>query len=853
MSFKTTYILFGILILVVGVFALTQITHKQPPSDVAYVLPTLHDDKITASDITSVEIQTFEPKYKPQDLVFTRTDSGWQIKDPNVRADHVAVDQVVSDVMRAAREKEGVDVTSDLKQYGLEPPAATITLKKGNDHEWKLNIGDESVGKSSALVYVTSSDRPKEVMGVRRSNLNSLFTRETVASATKSTGKTSDEEVDRIKTLADFRSRELLGEGVVNLPEAVTQVTLQQPKASAVVLKKDEGSHWRFSEPKLGPADADGETASADNKKVTGVRDLLRNLSDLRVASTSKSGKSGSMDDQSTPDFVADNVTNMGTYGLDDDKPSTLRIQIIRTPSTLGRSSSENKEPVTETLLVGNKVDDKYFARLGNEKSVVKIAADKLTPVLQVAADPDPLRSRDLVQADQSKIDAVDIKGPNGLIKLREPETGSWKITSEGSKDERKADSQAISGLLGALTAKKQIQSFPKPSEEAQLGFDQPSATTISLWESGFEKKEAKDDKAAAAKMKDEQHPTVRLTFGKKDEKSVYVRRDADGEKTIVAVPVSVLDKVSEPAVAYLDRALPKFAASAEVTKLSLDRAGETFDVVRSDAKNAWKFDKPKDLAGRPADARNVEQIIGDLRDLVAERLVAENPTDAQLDTYGLKTPAIKANLSVKADKKNEDWTYLIGRETDDKSGYYVKQGGHGLVFVVRAPVVEALKAELQDPTVFHFNPDTIREIKITGWRKAMGFNMTLHLQRAAGTKNWTVKAPDGFELDQNQADAFAANLADLRADRILVRRTGPRPEFKLDDKNRNLQIEISVDGQKSPYTLAIGDLDAKERGYYAESSNLKGDVVLLPQARFEKIVDTGIRYFSKAAEKTAR
>ena len=232
MSFKTTYILFGVLILVVGVFALTQITHRQPPSDVAYVLPTLHDDKITNNDITSIEIQTSGPKYRPEDLIFTRTDSGWQIKDPNVRADHVAVDQVVSDVMRAAREKEGVDITNDLKKFGLEPPAATVTLK-GNDQQWKLNIGDESVGKTNALVYVTSSDRPKEVMAVRRSNLNSLFTRETVASAAKASGKSSDEEVDHIKTLADFRSRELLGEGVVNLPEAVTQVALQQSKASA--------------------------------------------------------------------------------------------------------------------------------------------------------------------------------------------------------------------------------------------------------------------------------------------------------------------------------------------------------------------------------------------------------------------------------------------------------------------------------------------------------------------------------------------------------------------------------------------------------------------------------------------
>lgn len=840
MNFKTTYILFAVLFVVVGVFALTQITHKKPPEDVAYVLPSLHDDKLEANDITSVQIQTFEPKYKPENLTLVRGDQGWHVEDPNVRADRTAVDQVIGDVMRAAREENGVDVTSDLKKYGLEPPAAVVTLKKG-DRQWQLNLGDESVGKNNAVVYVTSSDRPKEVMAVRRSNLNALFTRETVATAKPG----ADDEVDRIKTLPDFRSRELLGAGVINLPDTVTQLTLQQAKASPLVLNKDDEGHWRFTEPNLGPADYDGERGSpGQDQAPSGVRDLLKDLSDLRVA-TSKDAKST----EGAPDFVADNVSDMAKYGLQEDQPATLKIGLTHTPAKLGQSS-EAKEPVTETLLVGNKVDNKYYARLGGDKSVIKIEADKLNPILLAAKDPDVLRSRQLVLVEQSKIDAVDIQDTNGLIKLRQPEAGAWKVTSPQVKDERKADTQSVSGLLSMLTAKHQVQSFPNPADQAKYGFEQPGAVTAWIWENGLEKNESKDAKAAAStKLRDQQHPTVRLTFGKKDGPSVYVRREAGGETTFELVPAFVFDKVSQPAIAYLDRTLPTFG-NGDVTKLVVERGGETFDMVKSDAKGApgWKFDQPKDLAGRHADTHNVDQIIGDLRDLAADKLVAENPPQADLDKYGLKSPQVKATLTVKNDKKSENWSYLIGKETDDKTGYYAKEAAHGLVFVVRSPVAEALRAELQDPTVFHFNPEVVNEIKITGWRKAMGFNVTLDLQRH-GTKAWTVKQPDGFDLGQEQADAFLAMLSDLRAERFVVRRTGPRPEFKLDDKDRNLHIEITVEGDKTPYTLTIGDLDAKDHAYYAESSTLKGDVFLLPQAQFEKIVDSGVRYFSKASQ----
>ena len=67
-----------------------------------------------------------------------------------------------------------MDLTSNLEEWDLDPPLATITLKK-KDQEWKLNLGREREGASSGVVYVTSSDDPKEPKAVRRSELDLAF------------------------------------------------------------------------------------------------------------------------------------------------------------------------------------------------------------------------------------------------------------------------------------------------------------------------------------------------------------------------------------------------------------------------------------------------------------------------------------------------------------------------------------------------------------------------------------------------------------------------------------------------------------------------------------------------------
>jgi hypothetical protein len=879
MSFKTTYILFGVL---AGMFLLIVLAVWLGPAgtgDSAFILPSMHKkDAVKTDDIDLVEIDRAKPT--KEKLVFQRDPNTkkWLLVEPQkLRVDKHTVDRLVNQVYDARR-YELVDLTSNLKEWDLDPPLATITLKKG-DQEWKLNLGREREGASSGVVYVTSSDDPKEPKAVRRSELELAF-----------------------RNLSDFRAKDLLTESSLNLQS----VKLQKEKNPPIVLEKVAERRWRFKEPaNYGLADYEGEAAGT-GAPAKGVHDLLDAIEHIRVESDS--------------DFIQDRATDLARYGLEDDRPVGLRIEVTQRPGSM-LGGDEKQPPGRSALLIGKKVEpksgkkpdafsrdaqrsakekkeadkhddekhehkdeEKYYARLEGEATVVAVTAKSLEPVFKVIQNPESLRNRDLVQEDQieTKTDAVNIENANGLIKLRKPQL-TWEVISGGSSD-RKADDASIrgpAGLLSALQSKHQVE-FPDAVKEADMGLAKPEAT-VSLWIEGLErnpkqelktpdkKDEKKDDKKEEKKPEEPKlktdKPTVKLTFGKRDKLGgkdiVYVRREAGDEKALVAAPASVLDKVSQKPLAYLDRTLPFFPLEGDVTKLVIERGGQTFEIEKEtkEAKETkdqpgkepkvpaapnWKLKKPADLAGRSVDIFAVTGIINDLRLLRATRLESEKASEAELDKFGLKSPQLKATLTVQdKDKKTEEWTYLFGKE--DKGEVYAKQGKQDLVFLVSTPVLKPLQSELLDPTIFHLEPSKVTEVRIEGWEKAQGFAVTLDLVRK-DVPSWTVKSPPKFDLDDGQVNVFLAELANLRAERFVVRKGVAKPEYELGEKERALLITLTLEGEKVPLTLTIGKLDPNEKAYYAQSSNLPGDVFLLPQALFEKRL-IGVKSFSKHPE----
>jgi Domain of unknown function (DUF4340) len=840
MNFRTTYILFAVLFAFLGVMLLSQLFGTRSKQQDEFVLSSVHDivKPVKADDIETVEIQRFRPT--KETLRFYKDSKGvWRCKDPNVRLVTGIVRQLIDQVM-SARKDEQADLTSDLKKFGLDSPAAKITLiKSGGEREWWVDIGDQSPGGVSSNVYVTSSDDPKTPVAVHRSDLESAF-----------------------KTLTDFRAKDLLADNSFDIAD----VKIQAGSKSPVNLEKSSDGKWRFKQPAFGDAETDAEPptnpgAPTPPGRIAAVNELLSAITALRVNSDADFDTTDAKD------------AELVQKGLTRANPALLRLEVTKQPSQA--LTDEKKAPTTDALLIGKKVenkdakdpkDEKYYARLESEPNIVKIPADKVAGLLKVAEDPSPLRNRDLVQADSSRIDAIDVQ-PTGreMLEFRKGASAQWKLYEGGKPLD--VDMVSVLGLVNSVTAKRLVKDFPDTAKtDAELGFDKPTAV-ISLWTDGVKKEEtpgedakkedekdgskkgeakkdgdkkdaAKDDKKPASQMPQlkDPKPTVKLTFGKRDKDLVFVKREIGSEVARMAVPGTVLDRASEGKLAYFDKRFPATSFGADAIKVVLTRDGTIFEMSRAaedKEKAPWKLALPKDLAGRSVENSKLQRILSTFSHLVASKLVADKVNDNDLERFGLKNPSTKLAITTEKDKKTEENVYLLGKETDDKEGVYAKIANRDLVFVLPNSMVDSLKGDLQDPVVLQFDPAKVKAMKVSGWSDIVGSTFTLQLERKSATE-WIAKAPADYRIDPGAAESFVSGLNGLRAVSFVGSKTGPKPEQKFDLKEGELEIVLTLDGEAQPITVQVGAKTAE--GWFTMCSKLPGEVFVTPLDRFEKI-----------------
>jgi hypothetical protein len=833
MNFKTTYILGAILVLLLIVFgiALWKDTGTKDTSN--YVLPQMRDkaDPMAPADVTEIEIQHARPEGPTVTLARDPQTKNWEITQPSqLPADDAAVNRLLTQLYEAQRDTQA-DKAPSLKEWGLEPPAAVITLKKG-DRQVQLKVGDVSPGKESAVIYVLAGDRPSDPMAVSKNTLASVL----------ATG------------VNDLRGRVLLAAGTSD----VQALTLSQKGKETVELKKVNEDRWQYVKPPYGDAEVQGNQAFAPDKAPASVQSMLVDVTDLRVEYT----------DSEHNDFVADNVTDLAKYNLDPAKNDVLRVEVER----VDQAAADGKEKKTShrVLLVGvgKKVDDKsdkYYATLEGSKSVVKVSAKNVEPLLKLLADPSALRDKALVRLPMFKQpDALDIDNSYGKLEFRRADvTKPWQLYYK-SETGQAVSQDTIQQLINTLTQKDQVKSFPKPEERKQLGLEKPDVT-LSVWVEALEppkkpdadkdkekdkgkdkekdkakaKEAEKDKKEPKPKFKEGVKPVVTLAFGNRVNGQVAVERKREGETTgtLVMVPEGLLDLLKRGPLEYLDKELPQFNpgsfdATQNVTKLELDRDGTTYVLARKKDSEPWKFEKPADMAGRSADPEAVRSILNSLNRLRAAKLVAEKASPATLEKdYGLAKPALKAVVTVSKDGKDTTHEYGFGKD-EDKDHVYAKQGTRDMVFTVDKGALTALRGELQDPTVFNFDLAKVKAVKITGWKELLGTPLTLEFERKSAME-WVAKNPPKFNLDKGKLERFLSELSHLRAVGFVAHKATPKSEQGLDVEQGALAVEVTVEGEKEPWKLTVGKEDAG-KGYFATSDRLKGDIFDVPKATFD-------------------
>jgi hypothetical protein len=849
MNFKTTYILFGVLVVLLAVAAVSLLTGPKPGEEGRLVRG------IETKDVNRVVVERHKPAENK--LVFVRVDKDhWKLEEPYEAAlDARSVDNMIGDVLNARTVTKGADLSGSPAQFDLEHPPLSITLI-GDGSPVTVNFGKVSLGAGDRLVYANTATS-KTPVAIKKASLGGLF-RDAPEAQTAG---------DLFKNINEYRPQDLLLAGAsFNAVDVTNSIKLHGEKGD-VVINKTTGGTWQFEKPAgWGDADVEGELAGAGTDVApSGVKPLLTALAAIRV--------------QSNDDYIED-VTDFKQYGLE--PPAGPRVEVFR------QGMGEDAAAITDTMTVGKKDDksDKFFVRPGNERCVAKVSSNLIEPIRKAITDPSALRSRALISGGTSNADAVDIKvGNDPPVELRKLSDG-WKLYSPPAPSTN-ASAQAVTDLLNQLGNRRLIREFPDPKlTEADKGFDKPSAV-VTVWVNGIvseskpgaqketakkggeeqqappdkaaqkdkapapaaDKKDAKPEPPKADKQEDKKDekkeqappklkdPTVKLIFGKRDKDLLYVRREIGGAKADFAVPESLLPLLTRARLDYLDQTIPSFTPG-QVTKISLTRGGESWIVEKETKDNAsnWLIRQPAAMAGRAADASKVNLVLNELASLRPTRLWAEKATDRELERFGLKPPRMIATL-VLNDEKTKERTYLLGAETDDKAHVYAKQSDRDLVFSVPKAVEEDIqKAELVDPTVFRLNLSKVTGMKLTGWANLNVEHkpQTLELERKSAN-NWSVKAPSTFKLSVSQAESLLNSLADVRAEKTIVYKTGPKPEHKLGPADGALAIEITEDGQKAPTTFTIGGEAEGGKSYYAQSNKSPGDVFVVPKERFEK------------------
>jgi hypothetical protein len=835
MNFKTTYILFGILIGFLVLFGL-MIAVKRPSDDLGYVFPSFHNEKepVDTTEIVKVEIDR-----KGEDkLVLEKGKQGWQLHSPRVRLESNPVASLIREVTQARRE-ENTDVTSNLRLWGLEDPRTTVTLRKADGRSWWLKLGKESKEKDG-VVYVNSSDRPKEVLAVKRSSLAAVV----------------NFHFDRVW------SRKLLHAD----PFTTQRVALQGPKkggkAKQVILKKLPKGGFGFVKPPYGTVEMEASTfilGDKPPKQSPGVRGLLTAIDNLQAESLVEPlGR-----------------VNLKKYGVEDGA-NGLRITV----TDAGEGGDEDNKTTAKTLLIGKKVPKKrskeaeYYARLLPERVVVRVPAKGLDTVQSILADQgEQLRSLKLTQIEPSAADAIEIRNGSKVILLRRS-GNNWKLKTDVTGVQKASDVE-VQKLLADLKANHQIKQFLDRKTDAELGLNN-SRTSIAIWTGGL-----KEDRSARKKpdyfpaLKKGSRPAVKLVFGNTAREQVYVKRVVGKEANRVAVPADLLKKIDQSTLTYLDRNLTPFTVS-QVTRMVLERRGRTFEVEKKD--KVWKLLNPKSSAATSnTDAANVNHLLTALVKMTVTKWVKVKPTKADRESFGLDKPPVRVVLTVKTHgkKKADQWEFAFGKEVTydvNRKGVYgrSKRPELDIVFFLDPSLVTLLRdLEIRDRTVFRFNPSEVTELRLEGpydprpakkgGRAPLRVLMYLPLERAQG-ESWQImpkkkapkRPPEGFKLDPQKVDTVLWRLANLKLDRFLEKKLTKKqmPSYGLSPKTRWLYIQLTTGDKKKPLWLTIGKL-RDDNFHYAQSSTLPGTVFLISQQEFAMLLGKPpwIEYFSKTAE----
>ncbi|MFO0823817.1 MAG: DUF4340 domain-containing protein [Gemmataceae bacterium] len=460
---------------------------------------------------------------------------------------------------------------------------------------------------------------------------------------------------------------------------------------------------------------------------------------------------------------------------------------------------------------------------------MIRANAGDLSGLIGVIENPDPLRDRNLLMVEKTRIDGIDLA--NGATKLRKVggPLAPWKLYGNpAAGDPSTVSIPDVDRVINALMERRTIKSFPA-GNEGDFG---PAAVTVKVWADGFE---ANPD--AKAEPKEKGKP-ITITFGKKEGELINVKRvSPEGTTTYFLMPEKIkigtgndsadlFQIASKSRLDLLDRDLPKFS-STNVTKLAVSGA-VNFDVDRDDKADGsagnpvFRFAADaKGAAGqvyKKGEQADTQAILGML-DILATtpsvtRFVDELPTPEKLAEYGLgPNPRLKVTIGLTS-AEDKERGYDFGKETADPDLVYAQLRGKKAVFALPKFIYDKFNADLRNKQIFKVNPAEVAKIEIQAWGNVLGSPVDVVFVKKDGV--WVSEKGPVKDVDQGKVAAFLNALGSLQV-RTFTNDLAPDPKFGLLDPKQFFVVTlVKPDGNHHLHLRVGGPADPNGTTLYA-------------------------------------
>ncbi|HYV35267.1 MAG TPA: hypothetical protein VE988_06160, partial [Gemmataceae bacterium] len=644
MSFRTTTLLFGLLLAVLWTFGMV-LAMRRSTLDQGFVSPQFAQD--TESNVNSVEIAK-----DGKSLIFTKAEDGaWFMTQTGYKQKVRVPTNKVTDLIRevqTARHSANTDVSRDLGLFNLNKPTVVVTLKTDKGKEIQFFVG--KISGDNLLAFCNSSERKKDVLAVTRSSISSVF-------------------LDADK----FRSNTLLDDKQPPTGIALKE-TDAQGKSTELALQKFKNKYWRFVQPRYGPADYEGGPSLKNDQSLSG---LLATVTGLVAAEFEPFDSPVGIDPATAKLRIEVDFGNQ-----EDDKDKGDK-----------KAKSDSKKQI---LLIGGEVPGRekdkemYYARLdheGADKSVVRVGKKQLDAVFALMKKPEVMRSRDVAQFDPKLVDAVELWRDGDFVVVYERKVEgqvNWLVFAS-DKAQRLGSDDAIedekTGWLAAIVgrqaiAEKDLEAIDKPERVKELDamFADPMKikATVKVFSDGIlpepKKETPKTDPKKEEKKKEGDKDDPKKTDPKKEEPKYDAKKDTNPPKfkadakpvvTLSFIPIGEDNKVMVKREAPDNDPIYFKLTKAAYEKIVPPEMGLTFydtGISPFSSTDAFKFELLR-VSGKDKETFILE------RDLPKEKTDEEKKKEAETKAAEAKKAAEEKKNELGDDKKGDPKE----KKTDDK------------------------------------------------------------------------------------------------------------------------------------------------------------------------------------------